>query len=79
MRHVLIIAGGSGTRLWPLSRQGEPKQLLELIDGLSLLRMSYERIQGLVPDENILVCTGADYADAVAGQLPEIPADNILG
>lgn len=79
MRHILIIAGGSGTRLWPLSRQGEPKQLLELIDGLSLLRMSYERVQGLVPDENILVCTGADYADAVAAQLPELPAGNILG
>ncbi len=79
MRHVLIIAGGSGTRLWPLSRQGEPKQLLELIDGLSLLRMSYERVQGLVPDENILICTGADYADAVASQLPEIPTANILG
>ncbi|WP_130865939.1 mannose-1-phosphate guanylyltransferase [Acidipropionibacterium timonense] len=79
MRHVLIIAGGSGTRLWPLSRQGEPKQLLELIDGVSLLRMSYERVQGLVPDENILVCTGAAYADTVAALLPEIPAENILG
>lgn len=79
MRHVLIIAGGSGTRLWPLSHQGEPKQLLELIDGLSLLRMSYERVRGLVPDENIVVCTGADYADVVATQLPELPAENILG
>ncbi|MDN6557214.1 MAG: mannose-1-phosphate guanylyltransferase [Acidipropionibacterium acidipropionici] len=79
MRHVLIIAGGSGTRLWPLSRQGEPKQLLDLIDGLSLLRMSYERVRGLVPDDNILVCTGADYADVVASQLPELPRGNILG
>ena len=41
MQHVLILAGGSGTRLWPLSHQGEPKQLLELIDGMSLLVCRY--------------------------------------
>lgn len=79
MRHVLIIAGGSGTRLWPLSKQGEPKQLLELVDGLSLLRMAYERVQGLVPDENITVCTGAAYSEVVATQLPELPRENLLG
>ena len=79
MQHVLILAGGSGTRLWPLSRQGEPKQLLELINGVSLLRMAYERVAGLVPDANILVCTGASYADAVAKLLPEVPVENILG
>ncbi|WCC79393.1 mannose-1-phosphate guanylyltransferase [Cutibacterium equinum] len=79
MQHVLILAGGSGTRLWPLSHQGEPKQLLELIDGMSLLRMAYERVAGLVPDSNIVVCTGAAYADTVARLLPEIPGENILG
>lgn len=79
MQHVLILAGGSGTRLWPLSHQGEPKQLLELINGMSLLRMAYERVAGLVPDTNIVVCTGASYADTVAKLLPEIPAENILG
>ncbi|MCT1460004.1 mannose-1-phosphate guanylyltransferase [Aestuariimicrobium sp. p3-SID1156] len=79
MRYVLIIAGGSGKRLWPLSRQGEPKQLLTLINGKSLLRIAYERVQGFVPDANIIVCTGAPYADTVAEQLPEIPAENLLG
>ena len=79
MQHILILAGGSGTRLWPLSHQGEPKQLLELIDGVSLLRMAYERVAGLVPDANILVCTGSSYADTVAKLLPEVPAENILG
>lgn len=79
MQHVLILAGGSGTRLWPLSHHGEPKQLLELINGMSLLRMAYERVAGLVPDTNIVVCTGASYADTVAKLLPEIPAENILG
>ena len=79
MQHILILAGGSGPRLWPLSHQGEPKQLLELIDGVSLLRMAYERVAGLVPDANILVCTGSSYADTVAKLLPEVPAENILG
>lgn len=79
MRYVLIMAGGSGKRLWPLSRQGEPKQLLTLIEGKSLLRIAYERVQGFVPDANVIICTGASYADTVSAQLPEIPAENLLG
>ena len=79
MRHVLIMAGGSGKRLWPLSRQGMPKQLLKIVGGSSLLRIAYERIEGLVPPENVLVCTGADYADIVAAELPEIDPANVLG
>ena len=74
MRYVVIMAGGSGTRLWPLSRQGRPKQLLEILDGKSLLRLAFERLDGLVPAEQILVCTGRAYADDVARQLPELPA-----
>lgn len=79
MRHVVIMAGGSGKRLWPLSRQGEPKQLLPLVDGKSLLRVAYERIAGLVPDAQVLICTGAAYLDTVADQLPELPPENLLG
>lgn len=79
MRYVVIMAGGSGTRLWPLSRKGTPKQLLEIFNGKSLLRLAYERLAGLVPDANILTCTSRDYADVVAAQLPELPAANILG
>lgn len=79
MRFVLIVAGGSGKRLWPLSRQDMPKQLLKVVGGKSLLRLAYERVEGLVPDENILVCTGRDYAGTVAADLPELPAANILG
>ena len=79
MRYVLIVAGGSGKRLWPLSRQDMPKQLLKVVGGKSLLRLAYERVEGLVPDANILVCTGRDYASTVAADLPELPADNILG
>lgn len=79
MRYVVIMAGGSGKRLWPLSRQGEPKQLLPLFDGRSLLQLAHERVSQLVPAENILVCTGAAYADVVANQLPGLLPHNLLG
>ena len=79
MRYVVIMAGGSGTRLWPLSRQGTPKQLLPLMDGRSLLRLAFERSLASVPADQIVVVTGAAYADQVAAQLPELPAENILG
>lgn len=79
MRYVVIMAGGSGTRLWPLSRQGRPKQLLELFEGQSLLRQAYDRLVGVVPADNVLVCTGRMYAADVARQIPELPSGNILG
>lgn len=79
MRYVVIMAGGSGTRLWPLSRQGRPKQLLDLFEGRSLLRTAFERVAGLVGPERVLVVCGRAYAADVAGQLPELPVGNILG
>jgi mannose-1-phosphate guanylyltransferase len=79
MRYVLIMAGGSGKRLWPLSRQGMPKQLLKVVGGKSLLRIAYERLDGVVPPGQVLICTGADYADLVAAELPEVDPANILG
>lgn len=79
MDYVLIMAGGSGKRLWPLSRQGAPKQLLPLFDGKSLLQLACERVLNIVSPDQILICTGAAYADVVAEQLPDVPAENILG
>lgn len=79
MRYVVIMAGGSGTRLWPLSRQGTPKQLLKLMGGVSLLRLAFERALRLVPAERVIVVTGAAYLDDVRADLPEIPPANLLG
>ncbi|MFV0429408.1 MAG: mannose-1-phosphate guanylyltransferase, partial [Arachnia sp.] len=79
MQYVVILAGGSGTRLWPLSRQGTPKQFLELFSGRSLLRLAFERLDGVVDPDHILVCTSRDHAELVRRQLPELPPENLLG
>src|SRR4029453_14138882 len=79
LRYVVIMGGGAGKRLWPLSRQDMPKQLLRMVGGKSLLRIAYERLEGIVPPDHVLVCTGADYADLVAAELPEVKPANILG
>ncbi|MDR1266438.1 MAG: mannose-1-phosphate guanylyltransferase [Propionibacteriaceae bacterium] len=79
MRHIVILAGGSGTRLWPWSRRDRPKQLLSLIEGRSLLQLAYQRARALVDDDHILVCGAAAQLDQVAAQLPRLPAANLLG
>jgi mannose-1-phosphate guanylyltransferase len=79
MHHAVIMAGGSGTRLWPLSRQDRPKQLLRLFGGKSLLRIAFERLGGLMPPEQIYVITGQQQLPAIAAELPEMPAANLLG
>lgn len=79
MRHAVIMAGGSGTRLWPLSRRSKPKQLLRIFGGQSLLRKSFERLNRLLPPEQIYVITARDYLPAVAAELPELPAENLIG
>lgn len=79
MQYGVIMAGGAGTRLWPLSRGDRPKQLLPVVHGRSLLRLSYDRLRGLLPPDRIFVCTGASYAAQVLENLPELPKDNVLG
>ena len=79
MRYGVIMAGGTGSRLWPLSREATPKQLLPLVDGRSLLQLSYDRLAAMLPPERIYVCTGAAHGDAVRKNLPQMPAGNLLG
>lgn len=79
MRHAVIMAGGAGLRLWPLSRASRPKQLLKLAQGKSLLRLAYERVAELLGAESIYVITGAEHLDLVAEELPELPAENLFG
>jgi mannose-1-phosphate guanylyltransferase len=79
MNYAIIMAGGSGTRFWPLSRKALPKQFLSLFGGTSLLRQTYERIRPLFPDERIFVITNSRYINLVQAQLPELEAENIIG
>ena len=75
---ALILAGGSGTRFWPLSRRSTPKQLLALDGDATLLQRTVARLSPLVGLQDVWVCTTAALADAVATQLPAIPRHQIL-
>lgn len=79
MLHAVIMAGGSGTRFWPKSRRGKPKQLLRLFGDASMLQQTVARIAPMVPPDRVLVITGQDQAAAVREQLPDVPAGNVIG
>ncbi len=76
--HVVLMAGGMGTRFWPRSRKNYPKQLLNLIGEKSMIRLTYERVKDLTPDENILVITNQELREPIHQHLPEIPLQNII-
>jgi mannose-1-phosphate guanylyltransferase len=76
---AIVMAGGSGTRLWPLSRRRSPKQLLALTGDTSLLQQTVARLGTMLKPQDIYVITSQAHARATAEQLPQLPADNILG
>ncbi|TFH38297.1 MAG: mannose-1-phosphate guanylyltransferase, partial [Bacteroidia bacterium] len=72
-RYIVIMAGGVGTRFWPLSRDLKPKQFLDILNnGSSLLQDTVNRFDGLCPHENIIIVTNEDHRDLVASQV-DIP------
>ena len=76
--YVLILAGGSGERFWPLSRRARPKQLLSLFSKETLLEATLRRLDGLVPAEQILILTNADQEAGVRALCPQLPRENIV-
>jgi mannose-1-phosphate guanylyltransferase len=76
--YMVIMAGGGGTRLWPLSRKSRPKQSLNLFDGRTLFQMAVERLLPLVPAERILIATVPEQIDLLRSQAPAIPKGNFL-
>ncbi len=73
------MAGGIGSRFWPMSRTNYPKQFLDILNtGRTLIQSTYDRFALFIPTENIYVVTSEQYKDIVAKQLPELPKDNIL-
>ncbi len=79
MNYAIILAGGSGTRLWPRSRTEHPKQLLDLYTERTMLQETYDRIVPLVPAKNVFVITSWRYVDDVQRQLPHVPQQQIIG
>jgi len=79
MLHAMIMAGGGGTRFWPRSRNSRPKQFLTFSGTRSLLQGTLDRLAAVVPTERQWVITGEAYIGETAGQLPELPANHIVG
>lgn len=77
--YVAIMAGGIGSRFWPVSRQNHPKQFLDILNtGKSLIQWTFERFSRFIPIENIYIVTNRQYAAKVHEQLPELPTENIV-
>lgn len=77
--HIVIMAGGIGSRFWPMSTPEYPKQFIDVMGvGKSLIQLTVERFKGICPKENFWVVTSERYVDIVKEQLPQIPAQHIL-
>ena len=79
MNHIIIMAGGVGSRFWPMSTPERPKQFIDVLGtGHTLLQLTADRFEGICPVENIWVVTSVRYRELVKAQLPGIPDSNIL-
>ncbi|MFM9910223.1 MAG: mannose-1-phosphate guanylyltransferase [Chitinophagaceae bacterium] len=78
--YVAIMAGGIGSRFWPMSRTNFPKQFLDILGtGRTLIQATFDRFKNFIPAENIFIVTSNEYINIVKKQLPDLPLDNILG
>lgn len=75
---ALIMAGGKGTRFWPLSTEDKPKQFLNLIGDKTMIQMTVDRILPIIPIDRIYICTGERYVDLIKEQVPNLPVENII-
>lgn len=75
----MIMAGGSGTRLWPMSRGQEPKQLIPLFDGVSLLGIAASRLKGVVPEECQWICAGSAHESSIFNAVPTLKQGHLIG
>lgn len=78
MNYAVIMAGGSGTRLWPLSRKNKPKQFQALVSDKTLLQETYDRIKKILPDKQIFVSATPEYEAEILKQLPSLPKENCI-
>lgn len=76
--YAVILAGGKGTRFWPLSRARRPKQLIDITGRGSMLRLTFERLAAFVPPERVLLLTTEDLKPAISNELPEVAEENIF-
>ena len=77
--YAVIMAGGVGSRFWPMSRSGSPKQFLDILDrGRTLIQMTADRLEPTLPYDRMYVVTNVRYKDEVMAQLPDLPEDHIL-
>ena len=77
--HLVIMAGGVGSRFWPMSTEECPKQFIDVLGvGSSLLQLTYQRFRGICDPKNVWVVTNQRYADIISRQLPDVPKSNIL-
>ena len=77
-RYAVVVAGGSGTRLWPLSRTNLPKQMQALMSDKSLITETVDRLRGVVAMENVYISTTTNYSEAIRELVPDVPSDNII-
>ena len=78
MLYAVVMAGGSGTRFWPLSRRSTPKHMLTIVSEKPLIAECVNRFEGSIPPEQVLVVTTAEQAGAIREILPQIPEDNVI-